>query len=464
MEDKHFETEMNQQMEGFSLQPSVEVWKKVELQIRKEKRRRRFIFWWLPLLLIGTGSAVYFMYPYLQNSNETISVDKRSNDQATVTTEKKQEKDQQPLAKSKPDDIKTNEQPVNKSEMRQQSIPLKVETKANTPEQNLLTKSKTQTNQSVAANINTKQDKPVAAEIKTEIKNEFHAKVELHPVDKKKTDTTENVVTNEQKLETVQPVVTDSAATAPVEPTKTAQKISAVKKQRVEVAIVFRSGITDISQFKTSSVTADMLNATPGTAAPPTAKPSAIKTGVGFSAGVQLKKSISKHSALSTGLAYSFYSTTHQTGRVIYATAQFNNNYLGVSSATRYAISGGNYNYTSKYHFIEIPVMYHLQLNKSAKRPFDINAGIAYNYLVGSNAFYFNQASGNYYYDRQLFNRSQWQLRSGLSVGLIKKLNYPLQAGIQYQYSLSGQWKKSLDLNQHLSFTGVQLLWRLNKK
>lgn len=462
MEDKHFETEMNQQMEGFSLQPSVEVWKKVELQIRKEKRRRRFIFWWLPLLLIGTGSAVYFMYPYLQNSNETISVDKRSNDQATVTTEKKKEKDPQPLTETKPVDIKTNDHPVKKPVVLQQSMPLKVETKTNTPEQSLFTKSKgkIQTNQTVTTTISTKQDKPVVAEQKTEATVEVNTETEPIPVVEKKTDGKVSIATQEPKKEQIQPSAEVSTATVPIEPT--AQQIHPVKKQPLETAVVFRSGISGISQFKAGSA-ADSFNTTTGNPASPTARPSAIKTGVGFSVGLQFKKSISNRSSLSTGLAYSFYSATHQTGSVIYASAQFNNN-VSVSSVNRYAASGNSNNYRSRYHFIEIPLLYHLQLNNSAKRPFNMNAGIAYNYLIGSNAFYFNQASGNYYYDRQLFNRSQWQQRSGLSVGLIKKLNYPLQAGIQYQYSLSGQWKKSLDLNQHLSFTGVQLLWRLNKK
>lgn len=462
MEDKHFETEMNKQMEGFTLQPSVEVWQKVELQIRKEKRRRRFIFWWLPLLFLSTGAIVYFMYPFIPNRNQTSIVDKKSNEHSVVTTEQQQEIIGQPSFKAEPGDVKTNDESKNTIAQQQLPLPVKVERKTRKPVQKLFTLSKPQPNKTAVTAINKKEEKPLVAEVKNKA-TDASVMIEQNQMIENKTDTALLILKEEQHQQEIKPSTKDSTATVTADPIATIKKLPVVKKQKPEWAILFRSGLSDISQFKTSSFTADRLNATPGTAAPPPAKPSAIKAGVGFAAGIQLKKTFSKRSALSTGLAYSFYSTTHQTDSVIYASAQFSNN-VSVSSVNRYAASGNSNNYTSRYHFIEIPVMYHLQLNKAAQRPFQFNTGVAYNFLLGSNAFYFNQASGNYYYDRRLFNRSQWQLRTGISVGLMKKLNYPLQAGIQYQYHLSGQWKKSLDLNQHLSFTGIQLLWRLNKK
>ncbi|MBK8089012.1 MAG: outer membrane beta-barrel protein [Chitinophagaceae bacterium] len=281
---------------------------------------------------------------------------------------------------------------------------------------------------------------------------------------------TEPPVVTGKTTVTEKSIVTDSAATNFAKEPVAAGKPSISNTKKIEIALVLRGGIADMSQFSEGKIKRDALYASPGSGSSGgggySSSPSdsaKIKNGVGFTAGVQLKKSIAKRSALSIGLAYGYYSSSHTTSGIVYADAQFNNN-LGTSVVNNYARVGNSSTYKDRYHFIEIPVLYHLQLNKAAKRPILFSGGIAYSYLVGSNAQYYYSATKTYYYDRSLFSRSQLQVRTGISFGLITKMNYPLQLGLQYQYGLSGQWKKSLDLNQHLSFTGIQLSWRLNKK
>lgn len=288
------------------------------------------------------------------------------------------------------------------------------------------------------------------------------------PVAEEKPIVTETPVVSDKTIVTEKPIVTDSAANNSVKETAAAVIPSTSKKKKLDFALVLRGGVADMSQFAEGLNKSDRLYASPGTVgsggySPSPSDSAKVKNGIGFTTGVQLKKSIAKRSALSIGLGYGYYSSSHKTSGVVYADAQFSNS-LGTSVVNNYARVGNNVTYKDKYHFIEIPVLYHLQVTKAAKRPILFNGGIAYSYLAGSNAQYYYSATKTYYYDRSLFNRSQLQLRTGISFGLVKKMNYPLQLGIQYQYGLSGQWRKSLDLNQHLSFTGIQLQWRLNKK
>jgi hypothetical protein len=53
-----FEKQVQQKMEELKLVPSEPVWQKVEMQIRKEKDRRRMIFW-IPLFAILLGGGLW---------------------------------------------------------------------------------------------------------------------------------------------------------------------------------------------------------------------------------------------------------------------------------------------------------------------------------------------------------------------------------------------------------------------
>ncbi len=70
MPDNNFEKRLQEQMEGFKLQPSELVWDEVEQRIRKKKNRRRIIFWWLvPALLAG---GIFTAVKFLNNGDKKI--------------------------------------------------------------------------------------------------------------------------------------------------------------------------------------------------------------------------------------------------------------------------------------------------------------------------------------------------------------------------------------------------------
>jgi hypothetical protein len=83
-----------EEFENFEMEPSAEVWKRIEEAIPPLKKKRRFLFWLFPLILIITGtfllsnkSVKYFNgNNYVKNRSDLISSDKRDNNFHTRTS------------------------------------------------------------------------------------------------------------------------------------------------------------------------------------------------------------------------------------------------------------------------------------------------------------------------------------------------------------------------------------------
>ncbi|RYY90246.1 MAG: hypothetical protein EOO15_03300 [Chitinophagaceae bacterium] len=74
MHANRFEKEVQGKLEGMQLQPSAPVWAAVEERIRRERRKRRLLFFWLfPLLLLGGLGAYLLSNGEKGNSNATAT-------------------------------------------------------------------------------------------------------------------------------------------------------------------------------------------------------------------------------------------------------------------------------------------------------------------------------------------------------------------------------------------------------
>ncbi len=474
MHNNEFENRVGHKLEELKFTPSDAVWQKVETQIREQKHRRRFLYWWLPVAVLCVGVIGWFIYTLQANRDMPVAKTGAEKEMQSSAIIKDSIKLINPVAESKPEVKESNEQTVSKKEVQRLPSPPngKLFSKMKTDEpvnaRQVVYQKKNKTKKDAEQTVAVDDEKITGhvtvkpAEDKT---NDQQVSV-VEPVIEKKPDTITVAVKEMVHTEENKTGSTDSSATSPNKIAEAKNDLPQTKKKKIEVALIFKTGISDMSDFSAGSINADRLSASPNTSGPGFPlqyAPSKVKRGVSFTAGIQLKKPLTKRSAFSLALAYSYYSSSHKTGNTVDSTAQFSSS-VSNTVVNRFERSGSNNTYFNRYHFIELPLMYHLQMNKPGKRPVQFNTGVAYSYLISSNALYYHSTTGNYYYDPKLFNRSQLQLRSGISVGMIKKMNYPLQLGLQYQYGLTGQWKKSLNLNQHLSFTGIQLLWRLNKK
>lgn len=243
---------------------------------------------------------------------------------------------------------------------------------------------------------------------------------------------------------------------------------------------ISRSGLFDLFSKKNTVVedlaANQMANALPSyQGIPPAPKsPSGVKTGKSFSIGGFIQKPLSKRLAISTGLQYTYFSVETKVGTQEYDPRLVNNaltgsqvvsNYYRGNSATVLAYWGGNemQDYTNRYHFIELPVTLHTQLNKGKVLPVIWDAGIAVSYLYRTNALHYDGTNDVYYKDQDFFNPVQFSINSALNVELFSKKRHPVVVGPRVNYQLSNLLKKEVSSGQHLWSFGLNMKMFLKK-
>lgn len=178
-----------------------------------------------------------------------------------------------------------------------------------------------------------------------------------------------------------------------------------------------------------------------GTNAPRITPPSDVKAGKSFKVGLVTEKAISKRSSLSAGFRYSYADESLVVGAVR-DTAILSNSYSvsqnflafsGVRNAynasSLAAPPSARTNYTNRYHFLEIPLLFQTQLNKGKKMGILWNAGIAPGLLIGTNALVYDTvARGIYYKNDKAFKKLHFNMQTGfaLQFGNNKKIQWSL--------------------------------------
>lgn len=196
---------------------------------------------------------------------------------------------------------------------------------------------------------------------------------------------------------------------------------------------------------------------------PITYKPSAIEKGFSFSAGVFVQKNLSKRISLSTGLQYSYFSTHIRVGNRIDSFAMVQNAFGSLNVSQYYRPTPTTTEYTNRFHFIELPLSGHLQLNRSTSVPVFVNAGLSLSYLVSTNALHFDSQTGLYYKDNSLFNKLQSNLSAGFSIALWNKSKVPVHIGPQLQYGITNLMKQEVSAGKHFFYLGLNTKFFLKK-
>jgi hypothetical protein len=111
--------------------------------------------------------------------------------------------------------------------------------------------------------------------------------------------------------------------------------------------------------------------------------------------------------------------------------------------------------YTNKYHFIELPLLYQLQLNKGKKLPIIWNAGLSAGYLLSTNALVYDTTAGGIYYkDKNAFRKFHMGVQTGLSVRLGKEKKVQWLVGPEFSFDLSRQMKQNVFTDKRYLFYG----------
>jgi hypothetical protein len=133
-------------------------------------------------------------------------------------------------------------------------------------------------------------------------------------------------------------------------------------------------------------------------------------------------------------------------------------------NVSRYYRANQSSRFSNKYHFLELPVSLHTQLNKSVIFPIIWNLDASLSQMLGSDALVFDSGTGVYYKDKSIYHKTQFGLGTGFSLGILSGSKTPLWIGPFVKYNASNLFTKDVSGAKHLLSAGLNLKVFINKK
>ncbi|MBC7948182.1 MAG: hypothetical protein H7Y42_09915 [Chitinophagaceae bacterium] len=425
MPTNEFEKQVQKQMEDFQLNPSATVWEKVEEQIKEKKRRRRLFFIIPTAILLSGLSYLYFTSgdrfagikspSVLQNNNESNSTNSGTttpNGQASTPAQSFQSEKSTNTPSTVASESTASSQNLSASNQgtTRRNDPLRSSSKESVSVSSTKAASgratATGSQQPSTINIISKDPTLVKSSQTVSIKDTVRAS-KINPADEK--------LKSNDKVE-------EPDTLSIVKETQPAEiKIMAARK--IRFAIDLSGGVTapqDGLFSMAKAMAMDNLNSSPGTGSGGVGQispPSQVRSGPSFKIGLMGEKQLTRRSRLSAGVEYSYLSTKMKTGSRADTTVRVVTNSYATVEVDRVYRGAPNNEFTNKYHFVSIPVWYHLQLNKGRTLPIQWNIGLTTSYLVSTNALLYSGGLGGiYYHDKSAYNKLHFNLGSGISL------------------------------------------------
>ena len=510
MPENEFEKQVQQKMDRLKLKPSAEVWQNVAGAITKRKTDRRIIaFIFLALFLSVAG-----IYTYTSNNeNHRHLTDKilpvKTNTITTDTVKNPNPKGVVDLENSKPyrKDIVTD-----KAKILQSSTGIKgIADQQKTTPQLLSVKSASSIKEEKIINTNTVAIKDAIynsnKKLQYKKKQQLSFKVSngvaaddlnetpvAHNNNQQTiaatTDSAENIAGIKEIF--IDPVINSAIdnseseshiATKVIEESNKKNTIEKKSKQikqknNWQIGFNFSSGVTttqngylgvigagnsDASKIYNSADQATS-GSNNGQASYSVYHPSKINPGAGITAGVFIQKDISSKTNIVFGLNYKTYSSVMMVGYRVDSVLYGSNNYTLNSADRIFYRSGTDRKYKNHFHFIELPLAVHIKLTNKNKRAVYLNMGIAIAQLFGSNALQFDTASGKYYRNNNMLNKTQANISAGLLFALSRRAKNPFLIGPDINVGLNKIANSGLYSNRRYSYFGLRLQKNIGKK
>jgi hypothetical protein len=420
MEDK-FEHQIADQVSGFQLTPSNQVWKGVVLELDKEKSKKRGIFWWMPLGLLVIGLAGWFLY----TSTKAPLIPKSELPQKNVKKEISKR-----LIPTK-DSIETVHQIIpSKEPIQKQDVSLD------------------ETSKTLLVQQNVQMQQPMLLHKQPETSSSHITTIDSAQVFKETTHATTNqlqvAVDKEESRQISQTIIQETTAkkdsnissvpSAPL-PSMKSNKSS----WRFQVALgSTRLSETSLLGYSTAADRAAFAN---NSSAIVSGFPNTIgieSSNKGFHAAIGLSKNwiLSKRWELAAGLSYRYLQNQQMTGLkkdssyLISSQAYSNNNAITVND---YYLAGSQNNMTNRAHWLMIPIQVRFNLNPSSKLNWLVYGGSNLSWNFASKWLIQDQANNMLYESRPLTN----------IIGIHAQLGIELRN--QKSQSLSLGWEKSMN-------------------
>lgn len=459
MPTNNFEKRVQEEMEGFKLPPSEDVWLIVEEKIR-ERKRRRFLFWLLPILL-GGAMATYFL---MNRPDNKASTELTSAQPATVRNAIKKEQESSnttadPMAN-------TSHTPMEKGGEKEVGL------------------------SSGSDQISHSQEVTIGNKKSNAIKPFKNKKA---PNFKPANESVE-FMASARTISTGKPVLARNTEPETIEQIK--RSISAADLFTVQPESLrngwFSSGFNWVETLKANSPSMVnprslrsprwifSLKAGGYNIADPLLGGSAEKAFAGnlngpgqgtgnsnvtvfsealpkaaFSYGIMIGRQlpIGRKHYVKTGLGLAQYSHVRQVGE--YKDSVASPNFSLSDQSSGFYRGGTLTRYRSSYQVLELPVSMMWQIGKNRKLPFHLETGLLYGRVVRARGLVYG--GYGYFDDRDQVRKSQWQLNLGFGSSLFNRSRHPLGIGLTYQTGLHSFYKKEVGDPKAGHFTGVQL-------
>ena len=450
-----FEKQVQQKMEELKLVPSDPVWQKVEMQIRKNKDRRRMILW-IPLFVLIAGGLWFG----IGQSSTRISFNKAENKIQKQSPDIKPERTNQVVQENSqtlihPNHAENTKVSVTPNSRNKEIISTSADTEKSYFEE---IKDRTQISVTESVKVYSRPEIIIANNVSHKQLTQPQASVNTDDTSLKAIELMDTVGSTKEiiDIKTVHELVNQDSTLIK----KPEVKKHAVTKWKYNIVTAAgTSGLGRINFYDGQK----SLNYLPNYSSsgsttggnPPVYGPSKVEHGFSFQLGVAAQKKLGKRTFFSIGLQYNYYSNGIEVGnrvsqnRVImdYAVSQYYTNQGTVLEP-----------YKNQYHFISVPAVFDWQILK--KHPLNFSTGLSLQYLAHTNALRFDYTTQSYFHDIDAFNRTQLFFDVGLSYCVPLKQK-PLTFGPQLQYGLT-QLEKD-NANHHMFSYGLKAQWQLNK-
>jgi len=450
MHENNFEKQVKEKMDQLGFNPTDAVWTRVDLEINKEKRKRRPLFWifFFSGLILG-AAGVYTVMQMNIPSRSKMPIQAKS-----IASHHENVIKENPERQSRA--VETNLKRANTtSSIFSGSLGKKRDQESVNNRSTLTGNTDSNVEGTKPAGNNFEKDKR-----EPEIVDNKENEIGLSSNANKIAAGDLAVVSDSKQQKTDKPLTTDSIS----EIKSVVSPNQKLKTSPWSFAITATAGFSSNNQSLFQSINAanssyyaySPSNSFVGGPSPSPYLPSELEPGFSFGAGVMVNRKLSKRIAISSGLEYHYYSTKIHTGsgldssRFVYAAngqvALVNSFYQG----------GQAQSYTNQYHFVSLPLILTFQLNKSTKNPINWEAGFSFSWLLATNALHFDPNANVYFKNNQLFNKTQWNAVTAVMVGFPVH-THTFELGPQLQYGLSGLLNTNTVNQGHLFYLGLKM-------
>ncbi len=459
MPTNNFEKRVQEEMEGFKLPPSDEVWLIVEEKIR-ERKRRSFLFWLLPILL-GGAMATYFL---LNKPDNKGSTELTSAQPAIVKEAIKKEQ----VNSNKMDDPMANTRQTPKEKVGENEIALSSGSEQHTPSSQVPFEMKKSNTIKSFKNKKATNFEPANERVG------FMASAKDISTGKPVIESTAEPESMEQIQRSIAPANLYIVQPASLRngwfssgfywverlEAKTPSVVKPSSLRSPKWILGFKAGGYNIADpllggGGQKDFAGNLNSPGQGTGSSNASIISEALPKPALSYGLMLGRQfpVGRKHYFKTGLGIAQYSHIRQVGDYRDSTASPN---FSLSDQSAGFYRGGTItSFRSRYQVIELPLTMMWQIGKNKNWPLQLETGLLYGRVIRARGLVYG--GYGYFDDRDQVRKNQWQLNLGFGSSLFNRSRHPIGIGLTYQTGLHSFYKKEVGDLKTGHFTGVQL-------